>query len=337
MGQILQTDKIGTLSQSTGTITLTASSSVPSYLTIGGQQYQITANLTRTIATDVTLTLQNLYMVYAVLSGGVVVLRVSTNLNSVGPAGFTSWKLVGAFYTDTAAAFNAFVSKTSATASTFVRLITGSALTYNTPPQTIALNILAIGGGGSGAGGGANDGGAGTAGNSSTFGSSLITASGGGGAPNNFTGGVGGSFTVSAPAVDTGSNRGAAGGTGLAIFAPNTNSIFSGSTGGGPGGGTGGEVGAGTNGTANTGGGGGGGGIAGAGGGYWTPGVAGGSGGIVKALISSPTSSYLYTVAAAQTTVGSAGSGTTGAGGQGGSGLIVIEEIKPNLQQLGDL
>lgn len=92
MGQKLRDDKIGTLSHSSGVITLGAS-----YLTIGGQQY-ITGTLNRTITADVTLVANNLYMIYAVLSSGVPDLRVSANLNSVGPAGFSSWKLVGAFY-----------------------------------------------------------------------------------------------------------------------------------------------------------------------------------------------------------------------------------------------
>lgn len=106
MGQILLEDKIGALSHSSGVITLAASR-----LTIGGQQYE-TSSLNRTIATDVTLIANSLYMIYAVLSGGVVSLRISTNVNSVGPAGFTIWKLVGAFYANgtTSPAFGDFVN-----------------------------------------------------------------------------------------------------------------------------------------------------------------------------------------------------------------------------------
>jgi len=97
MGQILLEDKIGTLSHSSGIISLTASR-----LTIGGQQYN-TSVLTRTISDDVTLSGYNLYMVYAVVSGGSVYLRTSINYNSIGPSGFSAWKLVGCFHTQNGA------------------------------------------------------------------------------------------------------------------------------------------------------------------------------------------------------------------------------------------
>ena len=94
MGQILLQDSIGTLSHSTGVISLTAST-----VTVGGQQYN-TSTLTRTISTDVTMTANTLYMIYMVIVSGVPQLRISSNVNSVGPSGFTYWKLVGAFYAD---------------------------------------------------------------------------------------------------------------------------------------------------------------------------------------------------------------------------------------------
>lgn len=99
MAQKLFNDKIGTATHSTGVISLAASK-----LTIGGQQYITTSSVSRTITNDVTLAANTLYMVYAVISGGAVALRISTNVNSVGPAGFSSWKLVGAFDTDGTAA-----------------------------------------------------------------------------------------------------------------------------------------------------------------------------------------------------------------------------------------
>lgn len=106
MGQRLKEDKIGTLSHSSGTISVAAS-----ILTIGGQQY-VTSALSRLISTDVTLIAATRYMVYAVISGGNPALRISTNVNSVGPAGFASWKLVGAFYSDgmSPVAFGSFVN-----------------------------------------------------------------------------------------------------------------------------------------------------------------------------------------------------------------------------------
>ena len=102
MGQILQKDKIGAISEAAGDITLQAS-----VLTIGGQQYT-TGILSRTIATDVTLVANTRYQIYAVISAGVVVLRVSINENSVGPAGFNGWGLVGSFYSNGSSAFGTF-------------------------------------------------------------------------------------------------------------------------------------------------------------------------------------------------------------------------------------
>lgn len=112
MGQILQSDKTGVLSHSAGVITLTASSASPAWLTIGGQQYRVTSSLSRTIATDVAIAANTLYMIYAVLNSGVVEMRITTAVNSVGPSGFTSWKLIGAFQANglTSVAFGSFVN-----------------------------------------------------------------------------------------------------------------------------------------------------------------------------------------------------------------------------------
>ncbi len=103
MGQKYKDDKIGTLSHNAGTITLTASR-----LTIGGQQYT-TGSLQHVLGTMASSTL---YMLYVVLSGGTPTLVKSTNFNSSGPAGFTSWKLVGAMYSNgiTTPVFGSFVN-----------------------------------------------------------------------------------------------------------------------------------------------------------------------------------------------------------------------------------
>lgn len=98
MPQVLRQDKIGALSHNAGAIDLGAS-----VLTIGGQQYSV-SSLSRTITDDVTLAANERYQVFAVVFGGVAALRISTNENSVGPAGFDSWKLVGSFWTDTGSA-----------------------------------------------------------------------------------------------------------------------------------------------------------------------------------------------------------------------------------------
>lgn len=101
MGQKFKEDKIGALSHSLGVITLAASR-----LTIGGQQYS-TSQLQLTLS---GLTAHSTYMLYVVLSSGVPTLVSSVNVNSVGPAGFASWKLVGAFMANETPAWGAFLN-----------------------------------------------------------------------------------------------------------------------------------------------------------------------------------------------------------------------------------
>jgi hypothetical protein len=334
MGQILQADKIGTMSQSAGIVTMAASSSVPSYLTIGGQQYQITASLTRTITSDVTLTLQNLYHVYAVVSAGVVVLRISTNLNSVGPAGFTSWKLVGAFYTDTAAAFNAFVSTKSITPSTTVTVTSTSPVTYVVPPKA-ALRVRMCGGGGGSVGSGTAGGSVSSGGGTTTFGS-ILTATGGTGGTFGSSGGAGGSWIIGAGAVGFGMEGTYGGGHSYTASAVGQTYFI------GPSGGSCPLFGGGANGNGGVpfglpvtgygsgGAGGGGGGTPG-----FLTGAAGGGAGALDAIIANPASSYTVQCGGFG---GGGGAGTSGSAGQQGiQGVIFIEEIKPNLLQLGDL
>lgn len=107
MAQKLFDDKIGNLTHAGGTITI-----APSIITVGGQQYRTTSPLSRPIVSDVVLAANSLYMVFAVLVSGVVELRISSNVNSVGPSGFAAWKLVGAFYSNgnSPIAFGSFVN-----------------------------------------------------------------------------------------------------------------------------------------------------------------------------------------------------------------------------------
>lgn len=100
-------DRWSTLTQSTGVITLPASSLSIASLTIGGKQYHLTSNLTVSVGTVST---ETLYFVYAVISGGTVSLVISLNQNSVGPNGYTAWKLVGAFYGNFSSTFGSFVT-----------------------------------------------------------------------------------------------------------------------------------------------------------------------------------------------------------------------------------
>lgn len=92
MAQKLRDDKIGQLTHSAGNITMAASMANPAYLTIGGQQYKVTSNLVVALP---AMSANTRYQVFAVLNAGVVELRISQNENSVGPAGFSRWKLVG--------------------------------------------------------------------------------------------------------------------------------------------------------------------------------------------------------------------------------------------------
>lgn len=65
---------------------------------VGGTFYQQATDLTINLT---SLSANTLYMVYAVMSGGVITgITYSTNVNSVGPVGATAWKLIGAFYSN---------------------------------------------------------------------------------------------------------------------------------------------------------------------------------------------------------------------------------------------
>lgn len=147
MGQKLRDDKIGALSHSGGVITLTSSTASPSWLTIGGQQYRLTSNTARTIATDVTMTTNARYQIFAVVVGGVVQLRVSSNENSVGPTGFLSWKLVGSFQSNRLSAFGSFNNIKSKVKNSVAHYITAAApsaspVLSNTVLSTISFPVL---------------------------------------------------------------------------------------------------------------------------------------------------------------------------------------------------
>ena len=84
MGQKIRNDYVGTLtysgSGSTAIVTMPASSTVPAWLTIGGQQYKQTTPLT--IVPGSGLTVNRIYYVYAVRSGGNTILTFSLNDNT---------------------------------------------------------------------------------------------------------------------------------------------------------------------------------------------------------------------------------------------------------------
>jgi len=201
-----------------------------------------------------------------------------------------------------------------------VTVYTSGSGTYTTPANCAYLLIEMVGGGGGGGYSGST--GNGTAagnGGTTTFGTSLLTCLGGNaGGINTTTGPDGGIPTLNSPAV------------GLAIKGTQGNSgVYNNGSAGGQGGcspflGGGGSCSGSTNsgnasaGLPNTGGGGGG---AGGPSGVFT-GSGGGSGGYIKAYITSPSSSYAYSVGAGGT---ASTAGTSGyAGGAGGSGVIYV-------------
>jgi hypothetical protein len=107
MAQKLFADKIGALTHSAGNILMAASSSNPAYLTIGGQQYTVTSQLSVALP---AMSANTRYQVFAVQSAGVVSLAISANENSVGPSGYSSWKLVGSLYASPTGTFGGFVN-----------------------------------------------------------------------------------------------------------------------------------------------------------------------------------------------------------------------------------
>jgi hypothetical protein len=191
-------------------------------------------------------------------------------------------------------------------------------LTFSAFASPLYLEVVCTGGGGSGGGGGnSSTPTAGSTGNTTTFGSTLLSCTGGtGGTTGNAAGGT---CTITAPAYgvaytgNPGTGFNAAGG--IAVY-PGT------SLGGGSvcfGGGNGGSANsAGDAGVANTGGGGGGGNSAVAVAERWSM-SGGGGGGCARIYVRNPAATYAYSIAAAQSTVGAAG--TNGyAGGAGAAG-----------------
>jgi hypothetical protein len=107
MSQKLRNDKIGQLTHSAGNINMIASSANPAFLTIGGQQYKVSSTLVVALP---SMTANSRYQVFAVQSGGVVSLVISQNENSVGPVGYSRWKLVGSLYSNNTLVFGSFVN-----------------------------------------------------------------------------------------------------------------------------------------------------------------------------------------------------------------------------------
>jgi hypothetical protein len=201
-----------------------------------------------------------------------------------------------------------------------VTTYTSGSGTYTTPTGAKWLQIEMCGGGGGGGGGGTTGATTGGAGANTTFGSSLLICTGGSGgttaASSNY--GFGGSATINSPA--TGLALSGGNGQGGAAYA--LSGFWAGAVGAvNPFGGSGGSANNnyGQSASSNTGAGGGGGGSNSNGGGY---GGGGGAGGYIKAIISSPSSTYSYAVGAGGT---ASTAGTNGyPGGLGAAGVIFI-------------
>jgi len=207
---------------------------------------------------------------------------------------------------------------------TVTKLTSGSG-TYTLPTHCLWIEVEMVGGGGQGVGSGTSAMGSGSLGTNTTFGGNTAGRGNNGG-----TGQGGGTPATATLSTATGwyglalpsTNGGSGGETSSSTSQPGgfgAGSPFGG--GGGPGGCNG--TSAGGDGIANTGGGGGGGGLnKTAGDGF--SGDGGSAGAYIKAICTSPVSSYSYVVGVGGTG-GSAGvSGA--AGGNGGSGVIFIKE-----------
>lgn len=211
---------------------------------------------------------------------------------------------------------------TTFTTPTIQTFTTGSG-TYTTPANVRWIRVSIVGGGGGGGAGGTTASSSGAAGGNSTFGSSLLTANGGAAGANltsgGAAGGVGGTATISAPAIGKAFSGGMGGGT-------------TGSTGVATPGGAGGDTiygGSGRSNTAATGGAGAANTGSGGAGGATTASAGtaaggGGAGGAVLAIIPAPSATYAYAVGAGGAGGISTANGSTG--GAGAAGGIIVEE-----------
>jgi len=216
-----------------------------------------------------------------------------------------------------------------------VTTYTSGSGTYTVPSGVQYINVIMVGGGGGGGGSGNNNNGTtGGTGGTSTFGSSLLTCTGGvGGAGTTGTsGGAGGTFTLNSPAIGFGC-IGSTGNASLEGEGVLTTFLFTGGA-GGQSAFFGGNAGAtalgnvvGISAAANSGSGGAG--ASNPGGANSQTGRGGGAGACINAFITSPSSTYSYSVGAAGT-AGTAGPGGQ-AGGAGGSGIIIIYEYYQTL------
>lgn len=245
---------------------------------------------------------------------------ISTGSATVG-ATYTNNSITYTVYSTVASAVQVVMSGSGAptTSGTLTKTSgTGdSTITFSQVISPLYLIVELVGGGGGGGATGTSPGAA-TAGGSTTFGSSLLTGNGGALAGVG-TGGVGGAITITSPAVQITGIPGGDGGS------ANNLTNGSGGIGGGScfgGAGSGGyTVNSGVGAATDSGSGGGGAGSLAVG----SSAAGGGAGGCIRALITSPSVTYPWSVGAAGAR-GTAGTGSgAAAGGNGANGHISVE------------
>lgn len=99
-------DRLTNLSHSSGTVFMPAGA----VLTIGGLQFTTDAQKSVSLP---AMSANLRYQIFAVRSGNDVALVVSINENSVGPTGYTSWRLVGSLHANETGAFGSFLNITN--------------------------------------------------------------------------------------------------------------------------------------------------------------------------------------------------------------------------------
>lgn len=247
--------------------------------------------------------------VYAYVVGAAGTAGAAGTSGAAGGAGGSGIIIVTEFYPNTGVNI---ASTLIAVPPTVQKFTSGTSATYTTPAGVSYIEVEMVGGGGGGSGGGTSS--VTTAGNGGTtsFGTSMFSCGGGQGGQSSGAGGTGGTSTLGTGPVGT-AFVGGVGGK-YVIITSATGSFGGTSPFGGAGAANAAAV-------ANTGSGGGGG-----GGVYGGPG--GGAGGWAHGIITSPTSTYTYSVGAG----GTAGTAAAGGedGGAGGSGVIIVTEYYPN-------
>lgn len=355
-GNVIRITQSGSVSGASGTITgLPSGTASASYQSVGGTfQFQSATN------TPANGSFASLSIAQQTTSPNIITLKSPNSLgasyNVTFPASVPSFASLLSMSTSgvlstvpsSAPAYislltmngSGTVSTVPYKAPTATEFVSGTVQTYTVPtnPAPLYLKIRMVGGGGGGGCSGTTSGGiASTNGGDSTFKTSgdvaILTANGGVGGTRNGVGASGGSASVVAPASQTVVVAGGYGGASVTQGGTisNASPILAGGGGGvSPfGGGSAGGYGksdntpqVGGNGISNSGSGGGGGSapqISGL-----QSGDGGGAGGYLEAFISSPSTTYHYTVGSGGTGQNSGANGA--AGGNGGSGLIIIEE-----------